>query len=197
MSEAAVLAPPAVIRVPVPDDTPASPPPTKRRRGNAQVVDAARFYLRHSPKGFRNDCSGFISAVYDRAGAPLTGNTRSMWAMAKSTGSNHTRKLPSPGDLAFFDNTYDRDKDGRWDDELTHIGVVLEVHDDGTVLIAHSGTSKGRTTLRLNLKHPGVHQDEDGKVLNDYLRARGKRDPKKAVHLAGQLWRAWASLHVE
>lgn len=162
--------------------------------GDTQLVDAARFFLRHNPKGFRADCSGFICAIYDRAGAPLSGTTRSLWAMAKNLGVTHTRKVPEPGDLAFFDNTYDRDKDGRWDDELTHIAVVLEVEDDGTIVLAHNGTSRGRTTMRMNLKHPDDRVDSEGRVLNDYLRARSKRDPKKAVHLSGQLWRGFATV---
>src|SRR5690606_3802041 len=106
----------------------------------------------------------------------------------------HRRKLPRIGDLAFFDNTYDRDGDGRWDDELTHVAVVVEVEADGTIRMAHDGTSRGRTELRMNLKHPDVRLDASGRVLNDYLRVRTDKDPRSARYLAGELWRGFATV---
>ena len=39
----------------------------------------------------------------------------------------HHRKVPRPGDLAFFDDTYDANHDGRTNDPLTHVAVVLSV----------------------------------------------------------------------
>lgn len=184
----------------VPDPTPSVvdvPParPKPRKNQQTQLARSARHYLRVSPpSSFRADCSGFVCAVYDHAGGELSGNTSSMWALAKSTGRVHHRKIPALGDLVFFDNTYDRNKNRRLDDGLTHIGVVIEVLDDGTILIAHSGTSKGRTTLRLNLKHPSQHLSLDGNVMNDFLRRKKDSDPRGTKYLAGELWRGFATL---
>jgi cell wall-associated NlpC family hydrolase len=165
----------------------------KHRAFQTNVSAAARHYINHTPKGYRDDCSGFAAAIYNRAGAPLSGNTASMWALAQDLGNTHKKKRPQIGDLIFFDNTWDRNKNGRWDDTLTHVAVVVDVHADGTVLFAHSGTSKGRSLAYLNLLRPGDAKDESGKVLNEYLRRRGNKDPKKAGHLTGQLWRGFAT----
>lgn len=158
------------------------------------MADAARYYLAHAPKGFRNDCSGFVNAVSHRAGMGLSGNTRSMWAWAEQRGYTYRRRHPAPGDLVFFDNTYDRNRDGRLNDALTHIGVVIAVQRDGTLTIAHNGTSGGRTTLRMNLNHPSVRHNAGGQVLNDPLRAKRASDPPRTPYLTGELWRGFARL---
>ena len=153
-----------------PVDTPPRPAPTpspkpRPRRDTAFGTDlahAAEHWLEHTPKGFRNDCSGFVMASYDRAGEPVVGNTRSLWADAEAEKRTHARKRPDPGDLVFFDNTYDRNGNGRRDDPLTHIGIVLDVDDDGTIAVAHGGTSKGRTLLYMNLYTPAVRRDDEG-----------------------------------
>jgi surface antigen len=133
-------------------------------------------------------------AALDRAGVPMSGSTQSFWEDAKARGFVHSRKQPTVGDLVFFDNTYDRNRNGRWDDELTHIGIVLEVDRDGTITVAHGGTSKGRTTMVMNLSDPSARHSEDGRELNDWLRARRSNDPKRASYLSGELFRGFATL---
>jgi hypothetical protein len=169
------------------------PPRAAPGRGDVAVADAARHYLRSPlPRGARDDCSGFVCAALARTGRPTHGNTASLYARADAAGALHRRKLPEVGDLAFFDDTYDRNRNRKADDDLTHIAVVLEVADDGTILLAHAGTSKGRTELRMNLRRPHDHTDEAGQVINDYLRARASSDPPGLRYLAGELWRAFA-----
>lgn len=158
------------------------------------VVEAARHWLKATPRGFRNDCSGFVMAVLDRAGMPLSGSTRTFYELARADGLLHRRKEPRPGDLAFFDDTYDRDRDRRTDDPLSHVAVVLSVDPDGTITLAHGGTSRGRTTLVMNLHRPSQRTDDTGKEINDYLRARRASDPPGTKYLAGELWRAFATL---
>ncbi len=189
--------PPAPAVVPKPTPAPPvrpDPVPVPLDKDLHPVAAAALAYLETPPPGaFRDDCSGFVCAALDRAGTSVSGNTASMWADAQREGRVHHRKRPDPGDLAFFDDTHDRNGNGRMDDPLTHIGVVVSVDQDGTILVAHAGTSKGRSTLRMNLRHPSVGTDEDGHVLNDPLRIRADRDPARMVVLAGQLWRGFAS----
>lgn len=173
-----------------------SPAPTPRPRDDQgrKIADAARHYLNHRLDGFRDDCSGFVCAASTRAGRPLTGNTASLWAVLDEEGQTHRRKRPDIGDLAFFDNTYDRNRDGRVNDELTHVAIVLDVDDDGTILLAHGGTSAGRSELRMNLLHPSDHRADDGTVRNDYLRRRRSNDRAGTPHLAGEMWRGFATL---
>ncbi|MEQ1565512.1 MAG: CHAP domain-containing protein [Myxococcota bacterium] len=158
------------------------------------VADAARHYLEHAPKGFRDDCSGFVLAVLDRAGLELEGNTASLYTWAADQGLVHHHKVPRPGDLAFFDDTYDRNDNGKLDDDLSHIAVVMEVRPDGTILLAQAGTSRGRTTLTMNLREPDLHEDGGGEVLNDWLRVKRDSDPTRTEYLAGELWRAFATI---
>jgi hypothetical protein len=163
-------------------------------------IDAAlgaNYYLRHRPKGFRDDCSGFVSASYDRAGIPMNGTVASLWGIAKKNRYTHKRKRPRIGDLAFFDNTHDRNKDGKLNDDLTHIGIVLSVDDDGTITLAHSGTSKGRTTMKMNLYHPATQKTESGRVLNSYLRRKTKKDRRNTKYLSGQLFLSFATVKRE
>ncbi|MEQ1508144.1 MAG: CHAP domain-containing protein [Myxococcota bacterium] len=156
------------------------------------IATAARHYLDHNPRGFRDDCSGYVMAVFARAGIPLDGNTASFYDQAKTDGSLHHRKLPNPGDIAFFDDTYDRNHNGKLDDPLSHVAVVLEVHPDGTIVLGHGGTSRGRTTLTMNLEHPHDREGDDGAVVNDWLRVRRDDDPAGTRYLASELWRAFA-----
>lgn len=169
---------------------------TPKRQGaiGASVASAARHYLKHPTSGFRNDCSGFVMAATARAGVPVSGSTKSLWEAFKSEGATHLRKEPRVGDLAFFDNTTDRNRNGRVDDPLTHIAVVIDVESDGTILLAHDGTGAGRAELRMNLQHPDVHINDRGKVLNNHLRGRRNSDPKATRYLSGELWRGFATI---
>lgn len=167
--------------------------PQKTAAGGS-IAEAARHYLEVSPRGYRDDCSGYVEAVFARAGFDLRGSTAMFYELAEEQGALHHHKLPRPGDLAFFDDTYDRNHNGQLDDPLSHVAVVLEVAADGTILLGHGGTSRGRTTLTMNLEQPDLREADDGHVLNDWLRVRRDGDPARTRYLAGELWRAFATL---
>ena len=154
----------------------------------------AREGLHHEPWGFRDDCSGFTSWVYSTAGVPMDGRVRTLFDLAIEGESLHWNPIPRVGDLIFFDDTHDRDENGLWDDDLTHIAVVIDVEPDGTARFAHGGTAVGRTTGTLNLLRPDDHVDENGKVINSYLREPQPFDDSDATYLAGELWAAFASV---
>ena len=183
---------------PPPSDTPdvhrPRPTGTQPSAQNGRIADAARWYLDHPTTGFRSDCSGFVEAVTARAKVPRKGSTRDLWSQMESLGATHRRSRPSPGDLVFFDNTYDRDGDGRTDDPLTHLGVVIAIAADGTVTFAQDGTSKGRSTMRLNMAHPHEARGPDGEVWNDALRARRDSDPPGTHYLTAELVRGFAAV---
>jgi hypothetical protein len=157
------------------------------------VVAAAEQYLRRMAPGFRDDCSGFVSAVFTKAGAPMDGRVASIWDLAADNDALHWDG-PKVGDLVFFDDTHDRNHNGRWDDELTHIGVVLDVEDDGRAVFAHGGTSRGRVTGFIDLEQYWVHRDEHGVIRNSYIREPEGWDPADATYLAGELWVAFATV---
>jgi hypothetical protein len=162
--------------------------------GEATSLVALRFLDEPPPAHFRDDCSGYVEAVLDEVGVPLSGSTRQFYEAARAAGALHHRKLPAPGDLVFFDDTYDRDGDGQTNDPLTHIAVVVEVDGRGTITMAHSGTSRGRSTLKMNLLHPEDRRGGNGDEINEFLRRRRDGDPPETVYLASELWRAFATV---
>lgn len=142
---------------------------------------------------YRFDCSGFVEASLAGAGLVFEGSSADLFATARARGVLHRRHRPDVGDVAFFDDTYDKDGDGRFDDPITHVGIVTRVGADGTLEVVHLGGS-GIATLAMNLRQPDVHRDESGRLLNDYLRAPSSRDSPRVRHLSGELWAAFGSL---
>jgi hypothetical protein len=159
-----------------------------------KVAQAARAYLRHRPPWtFRDDCSGYVSAVFTAAGAPMDGRVQSIYELAVAHHALHWDH-PRVGDLLFFDDTWDRDSNADYDDELTHIGVVIDVAPDGRATYANGGTSRGRTTGTIDIDRPWVHRDADGSMVNSYVREPAADDPPDAQYLAGELWVAFATV---
>lgn len=137
---------------------------------------------------YRFDCSGFVEAAYARAGLHYSGSSKDLYAKARAEGVLHRRKNPHVGDVVFFDNTHDRNHNGRRDDELTHVAVVERVLDDGTVGLIHLG-SKGVVRIAMNLHHPHDRHNDKGEIINSYV--RGGRSGER---LTGELFKAFGSL---
>lgn len=144
-----------------------------------------------------NDCSGFARIAYAKAGIDivrggfLTGENAvtAIFRLASQLGAVHHRQ-PRPGDLVFFRETYDRNRDGKRNDGLTHVGVVERVEKDGTISFIHR-VNRGVARSYMNLEHPTVYRaGNDGPVLNDFLRPRTKKD---RAYLTGELFVAFAS----
>jgi peptidoglycan DL-endopeptidase CwlO len=140
---------------------------------------------------YRHDCSGLVEASHAGADVSLAGSSKSMYELARREGLLHKRKRPTPGDVVFFDNTYDRNHNGRRDDLLSHVAVVESVDRYGTITLVHKG-SRGVVNMHMNLDRPHLRRDEDGRSLNSYLRATSDRD--KGPTLSGELFKAFGSL---
>lgn len=168
----------------------------RRRHSSKEGVDIARQAAKLVGKrsvvvkgeSFRRDCSGFVAAAYAGGGFELGGSSKDLYERSKAAGVLHKKKTPEIGDLAFFDNTYDRNKNGRRDDDLTHVAVVEAVADDGTIIMVHYG-SKGVARISMDLRDVHSYYDEDGVLRNSILRSGGKGDK-----LTGELFVAWGSL---
>lgn len=139
-------------------------------------------------ESWRYDCSGMVEAAYAEVGFDIRGSSRDLYAAMESSGLLHRDKAPRPGDIAFFDNTYDRNHDRRRNDELSHVGIVEEVDADGTITLVHLGGS-GVTRIKMNLRHPHDERNDQGERINDILRSG--RDGGEV--LTGELWRAFGS----
>lgn len=145
---------------------------------------------------FRSDCSGAIRAIFAAARLRLGG-------IIKNDGDNDVKTIyryvqkyghiiknsPEPGDLVFFHNTYDRSRNGRLNDALTHIGMVEKVEGDLIYFVHHLGHIIIRS--RMNLKAPTQSFDPKGGRINHVLRrAQG---PHKAF-TAAELFAAFGRL---
>lgn len=151
---------------------------------------------------FPFDCSGFVSALYYQVGIDLfdygeapeedeTGSgTEIIYRRLARSGEVFSRD-PLPGDLVFFDNTWDRDGDGQLNDAFTHIAVVERVRPSGTVELLHLGSS-GIGRIHINLDRPGDYRDDkSGEILNHKLRRKASGDTDQTPTLTGQLFRAF------
>lgn len=152
--------------------------------------------LRRVSRSVNDDCSGLANLAYRRRGLSLLpertlpgeNGVAAIYRKARSLGSLHAR--PRPGDLVFFRETYDRNRDGRRNDGLTHIGVVERVERDGTVTFVHRAGG-GVKRAKLHLRKPALRRDAKGRVLNDYLR---RSEKTVRPRLAGELLAGFATV---
>ncbi|MCP3101706.1 CHAP domain-containing protein [Myxococcus sp. K15C18031901] len=147
---------------------------------------------------YPGDCTGLIEGVYAQAGVSFKGTVKpgdngvtALYRFAQAHGRVYTDGRPVPGDLVFFRETYDQNRDGRRNDGLTHVGIVDDVDDQGTVTVIHR-VRRGVVRYRMNLERPHLPRDpKTGEVLNDLLRSPG---PQKDPVLTGQLFAAFGSV---
>ena len=135
-----------------------------------------------------------MRGLYARAGVDLfseglpgDNGVRAILRFIQRHGLLHRQKLPAPGDLVFFDNSYDRNGDRRLNDPLTHVGLVEKVLPHGTLLIVHA-TNHGIVSEPMNLSRPHDAADLDGRPLNAFLRRKDARDSPRTPHLMAELF---------
>lgn len=156
----------------------------------AKVVQAARQLVgqRHvevNGRKFGDDCTGLVRGAYAPTGVdlmsaaePTDNGVTAIWRFAAKHGRLYDGGRPMPGDLVFFKETYDLNRDGQVNDGLTHIGLVDDVEADGTVTVIHR-VARGVVRYRMNLSQPHQARDAHGKVLNDGLRMPGNGSPQR------------------
>jgi NlpC/P60 family len=148
------------------------------------------------------DCAGVTRAIFLEHGIDLY---RSTHPEGKANGvrliHNHVRQYGMlhqdtdvhPGDLVFFDNTWDFNGDGLLNDPLTHVGIVERTEPNGTVIFI-SRVAGAVSRYHMNLSQPHVHKTTEGHVLNDYLRRKRSTDPDKTARLTGELFSLYGNL---
>ncbi len=148
------------------------------------------------------DCAGVTRAIFLEHGIDLyrgafndpKGNgVRLIHNHVRQHGTFHRGPNVSPGDLVFFDNTWDFNGDGQLNDPLTHVGIVERLEPDGTVVFI-SRVANAVERYRMNLDQPHVHKTAQGLVLNDYIRRKLPTDPDHAARLTGELFSFYGDL---
>jgi cell wall-associated NlpC family hydrolase len=170
------------------------------------LVEAAGIYqksqnLAVGERKFNMDCSGVVSALYYYAGIDL----QKYYPQYSGTGTERIYKtlderkllknywLPEPGDLIFWDNTYDKNNNGRDDDELTHVGMVVSCDKQGNIVYIHHHYSKGIVFEKMNLRYKNFHsRSARGNIItiNSPLRIKGGSREQKNW-LSGQLFNSF------
>ncbi|ARU49062.1 hypothetical protein [Sulfurospirillum diekertiae] len=162
------------------------------------IVQNALMYLGKRDGG---DCSGFVSLINYKTGAPFykekelsqsfdnARKSRAMFNLMSQKGNAYETRLPHLGDLVFFENTEHKaavKTKGKGKNKvavkkpsvqvaenITHVGIVTKVESDGTVEFIHH--SNGKNILDyMNFNYPML-TNKDGKVINTYM----KRCPSK------------------
>ncbi len=152
---------------------------------------------------FNADCTGFVEAVYAEEGVPLRplmkaaapSERSGVWAAYRAMQRYGVvfgggGEWPAPGDLVFWRDTYDRNRNGKPDDGLTHVGIVEYVV-DGTVVFVHRG-SHGVARGAMTPDRPD-ERAADGVALNSYIRGKGRR-VEGVPALAGELFAGYGRL---
>lgn len=171
-----------------------------KKYGSSAVVRDKKFTL---------DCIGLVSAVYWAEGYDITvdfhkytGNGVScLFQSLSDRGAmykNQNGKIikPQVGDIIFWDNTWDRNENGKFgDDPLTHAGLVMQVDSDSTIHYLHASIVSGVVIEQMNLEHPTISKDAQGKKINSSLyMASYVGNPKNPPRfLAGDLFKAFGN----
>ena len=148
-------------------------------------------------RSFSMDCSGTVMAIYWYAGIDLAqafpdysgGGTERIYKYLRDKDLLYKTELPKPGDIIFWDNTFDKNKNGKLDDYLTHMGMVVSIDDGGNIEYIHENYRKGIILAKMNLYKPNEYYEiVDGEkiILNDPMRMRGS--PESKAWLSSQLY---------
>jgi hypothetical protein len=192
----------------VPRVLPRTRPPITPETAEVQrkLAEGARFVLGKTElvirgRRFPMDCTGTVLAIYWYAGIDLARdfpkyNGNGVTRIYRSLGKEnllYTSTRPLTGDIIFWDNTYDRNRDGLWNDPLTHVGMVVQTGEGGLIEYVHLNYSGGIVIEHMNLLEPWVNEKlvmGEIRILNSPIRMKrpGERHPR--LWLAGQLFRA-------
>jgi hypothetical protein len=177
-----------------PATPPAAPDPVER------ILIAARGDLGKRGRGGGIDCSTYVRSAYLAAGidlyasaSPRDNGVRAIHRYVRKHGRLQRARLPAKGDLVFFDNSYDRNRDGRLNDPFTHAGLVEQVLADGTAMIIHA-TNHGIVREPMNLLRPHEDADADRRPINAPLRRKTARDPAHMPRLMSELFAGFGTV---
>ena len=148
------------------DSRPEETPDVQRLLAEGGRWAVGRRHLVVRGRTFPYDCTGTVLAIYWYAGIDLardfgeySGNgVMRLYRSLEKQNLLYSSPHPATGDVIFWDNTYDRNGDGAWNDTLTHMGMVLASSPDGTIQYVHLNYSRGIVIENMNLLEPDQHK---------------------------------------
>jgi hypothetical protein len=170
-----------------------------------KLTEGARYVLGRRElvvrgRRFPYDCTGTVLAIYWYAGIDLArdfikydGNgVNRLFRTLEKEQLLYSDAFPVAGDIVFWDNTYDRNGDGLWNDPLTHVGMVVKAEADGSIEYVHLNNTRGIVIEHMNLLQPDLHQRlvrGQARIFNSPIRLKEAGRPHPPQWLAGQLYR--------
>jgi probable lipoprotein NlpC len=158
------------------------------------LVESAEWALgskRLEVKGrkFNMDCSGVVLAVYYKSGIDLQsylgrysgGGVQRLYAFMDDQQLLYQQPHLAPGDMLFWDNTYDKNNDGEKNDTLTHVGMVVYADNEGNIQYIHHNYRLGIVLAKMNLLDP------DNLEMNSPMRAKGSEKGHAPLWLSSHL----------
>jgi len=177
------------------------------------VLASARTLIGRAPESavkvngrtFVLDCIGTVSAIFYGMDIDVQKDFRRyrgdgvnrLYQSLKALDTLHRDLYPRPGDIIFWDNTWDANGDGRLnDDPRTHAGVVMSVDQDGTIRYVHEHIIKGVTIEAMNLLHPRDYYDPQGRIVNNALAMNSgiSRKVNPPHWTSGDLWNSFGDI---
>jgi hypothetical protein len=160
-----------------------------------ELVEAAywmegRNSLKINGRTFALDCTGIVLAAYWYAHIDLakdfgkySGNgVKRIYSFLRDEELIYNSNIPEPGDLLFWDNTWDVNGNGIADDYLTHVGMIVSMNRiSGAGTYLHYNYSKGIVIENINLL------DRDNPSVNSPVRMRSLPKVDGFRYLSSQL----------
>jgi hypothetical protein len=160
-----------------------------------------------SVMNIEKDCSQFVRAAYWEAsnhtidlfresistGAVKPGKVTGVTLISEYFRKNHRYqpKNPKVGDIIVFDNTYDKNKNQKRDDILTHVGIVSTIRADNTIEFYHGNISRTIKKGYINFTYKNIPL-KDNQPVNSYIRPRYSWEKNSSANLASYLVRSFA-----
>jgi len=166
------------------------------QKPNARVTVNGRVFIL--------DCIGTVAATFWRMNIDIQkdfskyqGNgVNRLYKSLEALGALHTDRYPRPGDIIFWDNTWDANGDSNRSNDLrTHAGIVMAVDDDGTIYYLHESVVAGVIIEVMNLLEPASAHDTSGKRINNTIAiATISGGPRPERYFAGDVFGRFGDL---
>lgn len=168
---------------------------SKRKTPALSTTKRSNFEAKRAPASAAgsksNEAATYVWNALAKRGKRMSDASRdhipTMHAECKKRGAMAFSRKLKPGQVIFFHNTIDANKDGRNNDWYTYVAIVDEVDGVGTAKLSSSKNGR-RHRFVMNMNHHNMHETDSGMTLNAQLRARHKSDLPYTQYLAGELY---------
>jgi hypothetical protein len=167
-----------------------------------EYIHGTRF-VRIKQKRYRDDCSNVLRIAYDAIGIdlfsehhlyPSANGVKLIRKKGETEFASTSSTSAKVGDIIVFDNTFDRNGNGRFDDRDTHAAIVVGVDKDGTIAL-YNRVASGHRVYRMNLRYKDqLRSPRNAHRINNVLRRVRKSKRKTTPRLTGELFASYVSV---